>query len=140
VPDGLFWTVLVPDSSVRVDLTAGNAVMAVRNLPTLDFVTFVNDAQHGPSIPTTVSFFMQWSGLSNRSLVRIPVLSDGSPGFIASLAQSETGGASVSFTASEPTAVVNGVTGAVYSSDPTTPATVLYAALGAERNGVFFQG
>jgi hypothetical protein len=140
VPDGLFWTVLVPDSDVLVNLGAGTAIMQVNNLQTLDFVTFENDLLHGPAIPTTVSYAVQWSGLKNRTQVRIPVLQDGSPGFAAQLAQSDTSGATVSFTASEPTAVVNGLTGVTYNSDPTTPATVLYAGLGLERNGVFLPG
>lgn len=130
----------MPDGSVQVNLGAGTAIMQVSNLATLDFVTFENDLLHGPSIPTTVSYTVQWSGLANRSKVVIPVLQDGSPGFAAELAQSDTSGATVAFTASEPTAVVNGLTGVTYMSDPATPATVLYAALGRERNGVFFHG
>lgn len=117
---------------MQVNLAAGTAVMQLSNLQTLDFVTFQNDILHGPANPTTLSFLMQWSGLSARERITIPVLSDGSPGFTAELAQSLTSGASVEFTANEPTI------GAAYSSDPSTPATVLYAGLGVERNGVFF--
>lgn len=134
MPGGLFWTIWVPDSAVQVNLAAGSAVMQVSNLQTLDFVTFQNDILHGPANPTTLSFLMQWSGLTDRERVTVPVLSDGSPGFTAQLAQSLTGGATVEFTANEPTV------GAAYSSDPSTPATVLYAGLGIERNGVFYPG
>ena len=90
------------------------------------------------AIPTTVSFTVQWSGLRDREIVRLPLLSDGSRGFIADLAQSTTGGVTVAWSADEPTAVVNGVTGAHYGADAGAAVTVLYAALGRERNGVFF--
>ena len=138
MPDGLFWTVLVPDESVQVDLDEGTAVMQASNLATLDFQTIQNDLTHGAAIPTTVSFTVQWSGLRDREIVRLPVLPDGSRGFIADLAQSTSSGATVAWSAEEPTAVVNGVTGVHYGADAGTAATVLYAALGRERNGVFF--
>jgi hypothetical protein len=137
VPGGLFWTVLVSDDTVHVDLDDGTAVMQVSNLATADFQNNLNDLLHGPAIPTTVSFTVRWSGLRDRELVRIPLLSDGSPGFIAHLAQSTTSGVTVVWSADEPTAVVNGVTGAHYGADAGAAVTVLYAGLGCERNGVF---
>ena len=138
VPGGLFWTVLVSDDTVHVDLDDGTAVMQVSNLATTDFQNNLNDLLHGPAIPTTVSFTVRWSGLRDRDLVRIPLLSDGSPGFIARLAQSTTSGVTVVWSADEPTAVVNGVTGAHYGADAGAAVKVLYAGLGCERNGVFF--
>jgi hypothetical protein len=139
VPGGLFWTVLVSDDNVHVDLDDGTAVMQVSNLATLDFQNIQNDLLHGPAIPTTVSFTVQWSGLRDRDLVRIPLLSDGSPGFIARLAQSTSSGATVAWSADEPTAVVNGVKGVHYGADAGAAVAVLYAGLGRERNGVFFR-
>jgi hypothetical protein len=46
---------------------------------------------------------------------------------------------SVTWSADEPSAVVNGVTGVHYGADAGAAVTVLYAGLGHERNGVFFR-
>lgn len=135
----MFWTILVPNEDVQVNLDDGSAVMQASKLATKDFQTLLNDLQHGPFIPTTVSFVSTWSGLTDRDVVRIPLLIDGSPGFVANLAQSTSSGARVVWSADEPTAVVNGVKGVRYSAGPDAPVTVLYAGLGTERNGIFFE-
>ena len=49
----------IPHDSVHVDLDDGTAIYQVRDLATVDFHDFVNDAKfHGSNTPTTLSFKM----------------------------------------------------------------------------------
>src|SRR5262249_21230043 len=67
VPDGLFWTVSLPSSSVQVSPGAGTATYQVSNLVTKDFRTTSNDLLHGPWVPATVSFMVRWSGVTSNT-------------------------------------------------------------------------
>ena len=46
--------------------------MTATNLVTKDFGTFENDISHGPFVPATVSFKVQWSGVLDRIKIRDP--------------------------------------------------------------------
>jgi hypothetical protein len=126
VPGGLFWTVAIPRDSVQIDLGAGAASMEVTDLATKDFHTLVNDLMHGPSVPATVSFDVQWSGLTEKVTVR-----DATNRFIEMLRQStEAGAATIEWSASE--------ANLSFVSDPAATSVSLFAAVGRERNGAFF--
>jgi hypothetical protein len=126
VPGGLFWTVAIPRDSARVELGAGAASMQLNNLATKDFHDLVNDLQHGPSVPATVSFDVHWSGLTESVTVR-----DATNRFVEMLRQStETGAATLEWSASE--------ANLSFASDPAATSVSAFAAVGRERNGAFF--
>jgi hypothetical protein len=62
-PDGVFWTVLVPDDSVQVNLGQATASFNLTNYAIPDFGSFGNFASDGPSLPGMVTFDVQWSGV-----------------------------------------------------------------------------
>jgi hypothetical protein len=60
-PNGLFWTVRIPDDAVQVDLAAGTAEMHVRDFELVDAYNVPNAIAGGPSEPATVTFDVYWS-------------------------------------------------------------------------------
>jgi hypothetical protein len=75
VPDGLFWTEPIPSDSVHVhlDKKKPTASLRVQNIATRDWGTVPNDLLHGPSVPATLSFEVQWKGLIKPVNLRDPV-------------------------------------------------------------------
>jgi len=127
----LFWTVPLPDGSVHVNPGNGTATYQVSNLATLDFHDFVNDLEHGPSTPTTVSFTIQWGGpITARHNVR-----DAVNGFAGEYVYNS---ATMVWSANEPSRPAMWGGPATYASDPTSPSKSDVAVVGHERNGVFF--
>ena len=123
-PSGLFWTVAVPDNSVDVHPGAGTARFALSDFQTRDFHTIGNSILGGPSDPAIVSFEMVWSG-QGQSLV-------------------QTDGSSFSFDSVISTVTVewsalNEATGMRFQSDPASTSRSEFAAVGHEKNGVFFR-
>jgi hypothetical protein len=72
-PTGLFWTMQIPDSSVRVNPGAGSAVYQVANAQVLDFGDFNTALSGAPGSPATVSFDVRWSGVNQRVNIKDPV-------------------------------------------------------------------
>jgi hypothetical protein len=122
-PSGLFWTVAVPDDSIEVHPGAGTARFALSNFQTRDFHTIGNSVTGGPSDPAVVSFAMSWSGHGTRV-----VQTDGSTFSFDSV---------ISTVAIEWSAL-NQTTGMSFVSDPAATSQSKFAAVGHEKNGVFF--
>jgi hypothetical protein len=121
---GLFWTVAVADDSVEVHPGAGTARFALANFSTRDFHNVGNSIMGGASDPAVVSFEMTWSG-HGRSVVQ----TDGSSFSCDSVISS----ASIEWSA------LNKTTGMRFQSDPASSSESEFAAVGHEKNGVFFR-
>jgi hypothetical protein len=122
-PNGVFWTVAVPASSVDVDLDAGTARLQVTNLALKDYFTIGNALFGGGPTPVdaTVSFDMHWSGVTSREKIR-----DTENGFAGEFLHT---GATIAWSGSE--------AGFSFASSASGQ-TVHFAEIGHERNGVFF--
>jgi hypothetical protein len=118
---GLFWTTAVADDSVDVHPGAGTAQFALSDYPTRDFHTIGNAVTGGPSDPAVVSFDMVWSG-NGTSVVQ----TDGSTFSFDSVLSSVT----VEWSAQK--------VGWRFQSDPASTSESVFAAVGHEKNGVFF--
>ncbi len=101
---------------------AARAEYALDDLDTKDFGTFDNDIRHGPFVPVTVSFEVQWSGKKREFQLR-----DATNVFRGEFVET---GATLEWSAREATLH--------FESDPANTSTSVFAALGQERNGVFF--
>lgn len=105
-----------------MDLERATASMRAENLATLDFGDIVNDLMHGPAVPATVSFRVQWSGITRR--VRPRDAANGWRGeFVEDTATLEWSSTEAALT---------------FVSDPANLSHTEFAMLGRERNGVFF--
>lgn len=121
---GLFWTVAVPDDSVDVHPGAGTARFALSDSDTRDFHNIGNSIMGGPSDPAVVSFEMIWSG-HGQAVVQ----TDGSTFSFDSVISSVT----IEWSA------LNEATGIRFQSDPASTSHSEFAAVGHEKNGVFFR-
>jgi hypothetical protein len=121
---GLFWTVAVADDSVEVHPGAGTARYALANFRTRDFHTVGNSILGGPSDPAVLSFAMTWSG-QGQSVVQ----TDGATFSFDSVISS----VSIEWSA------LNEATGMRFQSDPAATSQSEFAAVGHEKNGVFFR-
>ncbi|HZD68824.1 MAG TPA: hypothetical protein VFA45_07880 [Actinomycetes bacterium] len=120
---GLFWTVAIPDDSVDVHPGAGTARLALSDFDTRDFHTLGNAIMGGASDPAVVSFDMRWSGAGQRV-----AQTDGSTFSFDSVINSAT----IAWSAK------NLTTGMRFQSDPASTSETEFAAVGHEKNGVFF--
>lgn len=121
-PSGLFWTVPVSNDDVQIDLDNATAFMRLTDFDLEDYHTLKNAILDGPSVPASVSFTIQWSGVLQR---------------VAESSTTETyrgqfihDTATVAWTAQEQ--------GFSFVSDPAETSTTTFAEIGRERNGVFF--
>lgn len=126
-PVGLFWTVQLPDHSVRVDFDNGNAILEASHIPIFDYGSVPNALFAGgpPPVPGFVSFKFVWSGVTERVTIRNtdPVYGGFAGEFIRNSAQIEW------------TAVAGDFT---LESDPMTSSSSAFAEIGQESNGSFF--
>ncbi len=132
-PSGLFWTIPVPRSWIKVSPGSGRARLTARNVPVTDYHDGISAVLGGgpTPLPSHVSFDVRWAGRGERKKIR-----DETFGFTG---RYTTGEANIRFTASDDGA------GVVYRSDPDgqyspTPdqGGAGSPAVGHERNGVFF--
>ena len=127
-PVGLFWTVEIPDSGVEVELGAGSASLQASTVAILDYGNLGNALFGGgpPPTPGTVSFKVVWGGVSQRVNIRNtdPVYGGFAGEFVRNSAQMEW------------TGTVGDLT---FVSDPISTSSSLFAEIGHERNGSFFQ-
>jgi hypothetical protein len=114
--------VRIPDENVSVNLGAGRASMHFTGQTALDFGSILNSLGNGPSVPATVSYDLEWSGVLQRSQVR-----DDTQGYAGQFLQTN---ATINWTASN-------ANGFHFTSDAAGQSTA-FAQLGHERNGVFF--
>jgi len=127
-PEGLFWTVELPDDSVHIDFAKGTASLEAFDVPVFDYGTLSN-ALFGP-VPSplprgSVSFKVVWSGGGQPVNVRNtdPVYGGFAGQFIRNKAQMEW------------TARVGHYT---FVSDPLATSSSSFAEIGREQNGSFF--
>lgn len=112
----------MPDDSVQVNPGAGKATYRAEDLVTLDFGDIVNDLLHGAAVPATVSFEVRWERSGDHFRLR-----DAANGFVGEFVEAT---ASIEWSAQEATFS--------FVSDPASASTSVFAAVGNERNGVFF--
>ena len=127
-PTGLFWTVRIPESGVEVHPGDGYASMEARNVSILDYGDIVNALFGGgpAAIPGTVSFKVVWNGVLDRVKIRNtdPVYGGFGGSFVYNTAQMEW------------TARVGDYR---FVSAPLATSSSVFALLGQERNGAFFE-
>ncbi len=121
---GLFWTIAVPRSAVSVDLQrAAQAEFVVRNLAITDQHDLMNALHHGPGVPATVSFAVNWNGIIR--------------GGLAGPVRNTTNGFAGEFF--ETDATLGWSSTQAGFSFVSTSATRKYAVLASERNGLYFK-
>ena len=118
---GLFWTTAVADNTVDVHPGAGTAHFALSDYPTRDFHNIGNAVTGGPSDPAVVSFEMVWSG-NGTSVVQTDSSTFTFDSVLSSVA--------VEWSAQK--------VGWRFQSDPASTSQSEFAAVGYEKNGVFF--
>jgi hypothetical protein len=125
-PTGLFWTIPIDADSIDVQPGKGRATLQVRNAPIFDHGNVAHAFHGGPPapIPGTVSFTVQWHGVTSRQNIRNE--GDGHAGeFVFNAAQMEWTATAGIYT---------------FQSAPLATSVSKGALLGHERNGVFFNG
>jgi hypothetical protein len=120
---GLFWTIRIPDESVEVDFDDARASMNLSDEKVKDFGTGLDSLLRGPSVKADVSFHIRWSGVNERVETR-----DTTNLFVGSYIEDT---ATIAWSAQEK--------GFKFVSDPANTSTTIFAQIGRERNGVFFQ-
>ena len=105
------------------DLGAERASLVANDFDLPDFHDVKSALEGGPSVPATVSFNLQWSGVVRR--LRITNETDGFTGFyIEDRATVECSAEQEGFR---------------FVSDPASTSQNVYSVIGRERNGVFFR-
>ena len=127
-PSGLFWTIPIASSAIRVDPGSGQARLRADNVPVTDYHNFfiavgLSDPPPTP-VPSHVSFDVRWSGTGPRKTFR-----DEAYRFTGHYMSCD---ATLDFTASNDGGDV------IYTSDPGGQYNVGQPGVGHERNGVFF--
>ena len=97
--------------------------MDLSNLETRDFHDIVNTLKRGPSVPADVSFRIRWSGVTARVKLR-----DNTNQFVGDFIEDT---ATVGWSAKQE--------GFKFVSDPANTSKTIFAEIGHERNGEFFQ-
>jgi hypothetical protein len=137
--NGLFWTVPVSDSAVKVDFDSARARLRVRGLELFDDHDLANSLTSGlglpgdlgfpyPQIPgmaavaATVSFDLEWSGPLASAQVR-----NAAQGFRGTFFET---GCTIKWSARQK--------GFRFQSEDPDPTRNVIAIIGRERNGVFF--
>jgi hypothetical protein len=121
-PSGLFWTVLIPNDVVTVDLASGTAAMQVQSLEMLDSYTIPNNLAGGPAVPATVGFDLTWSV----------------PTSVASLINAEQGYTGTFLEVTSALQWSAQTADFAFVSDPLEASTSRFGLIGFEANGVFF--
>ena len=132
-PDGLFWTLPLPDDSITVNPGKGFASMEGSNVSVNDYHDFGNaiggggPGIPGPSVPAQVSFTVVWSGVISRVNLRNTDSPLNGGGFAAELVRNA---AQMAWSAT--------VGNLEYVSDPLATSASVFAEIGHLRNGSFF--
>jgi hypothetical protein len=129
-PNGLFWTVPIPEDGVHVDFHAGKAVLQVVNLPVHDVFTVGNSfaGTISPVIALFDSLRIEWSGVTD-----VIQFSDSTDKFTGKFKENS---ATIQVTTTTPANACLGTHGFHFVSDTTTASH--FAQIGRERNGAFF--
>jgi hypothetical protein len=136
-PSGLFWTVPLDSSSVRADLGHGMASYHVTDLALRDFGTLANAFFNAPSTPATVSFDLQWQMLTvtNRKQTKVRDVAQGYAGDFWEVASSPQGHEALGAVTLKWSGTASDFR---FVSNSAASSESYFAALGHERNGVFF--
>ena len=124
---GLFWTLQLPDDSVKVDLEGGTAWLRAFDVPIFDY-TLTHNAVYGGGpapVPGFTSFKVVWGGAGETVDINNtdPVYGGFAGQFIRNTAQMQ-------WTAS--------VGDFALVSDPLETSSSAFAEIGREQNGSFF--
>jgi hypothetical protein len=122
----VFWTVPVAADAVKVHLGKGTASLRLTNYKLFDDHNLRNSLS-APNytqkpVDATVSFDVQWSGVTRRVKVR-----DKKNEFAGQFVET---GATIEWSSKE--------AGFTFQSDAAKTSKTVYAVIGHERNGVFF--
>lgn len=117
-PDGIFWTVRMPDRVAEADMDDGTASYRAKGLKTPDYGSIGNALAGGPFVPARSSFDVEWGGPA------VPTSWSTSDYTFHGMQTQAT----ISWSASE--------AGSTWKSD-STGQTVESAFVGIDRNGVF---
>lgn len=132
-PNGLFWVISAPRDVVQIDLDLGAASLRMSNVPLTDAHDLANSLTNGhglpslgippiDSVPATVSFDIEWSGVIAREKVTNET-QDFTGQFVETVA-------TIKWSASQ--------AGFLFVSEEPNPARNFYSVIGHERNGRFF--
>ena len=118
---------------MKVHLGEGKATLSVQNLAETDWKTSGNSLSMGkllgPGVPATVSFEINWSGVTRKVKVR-----DAKNGFAGRFLET---GATMTWSASQKKQF-DSPDGFTFVSDAAKTTITHFAQIGHERNGVFF--
>jgi len=130
-PNGVFWTVPIPEESIDVHLGAGAAVLDATNIPLFDAFTVANSfSQAFHRVPGVISLHMEWSGITKTLQVSDPT--DQFAGhFLENTATIEVS------TTTPPTGTLHGFD---FTSDAGSTSISHFAQVGHDHNGAFFPG
>jgi hypothetical protein len=122
--NGLFWTSIVPEDSVRVDVSAGRATIEVLDLHMKDYVDLENAVVGGGPrpVPSVVSYRVEWNA-TDPVTVFDNVDQQFRGEFRTASAQMEWSARTVRFD---------------FVSAPIATSTTDAAQLGSESNGAFY--
>ena len=120
---------------MEIHFGAGEASLRLRDVPVMDAHDLYNNLTNGQGypplgippiapVPATVSFNIEWSGITDREKV-VNVMQNFRGQFVKT-------GATIDWSAVTPSLDF------VFQSESPNPARNLYAVIGHEQNGVFF--
>jgi hypothetical protein len=118
----LFWTKLIPNHDVQVNLDAGTASYHANARFAEDYHDIVNALSGGPGIPGSVSFDLNWFGATQTQTVRDPTNQ------FKGVYQLDS--ATLAWSANRQ--------GFKFQSDPADTSTTIFAMIGSEQSGAFF--
>jgi hypothetical protein len=127
-PNGLFWTILVPHNSVKVDLDNGRASF---ELTTATYDDHDLQSSLTRSYPAgfpqlgNITFDVKWGGILDQGYVRSEAMN-----FEGNFLRT---GSTIEWSSFNP------VSGFQFTSEPANPARLVGAIIGRERSGVFFR-
>jgi hypothetical protein len=122
--NGVFWSPRIEPDAVKVHLGGGTASLRLTNVKVFDDHNLQNSLQGGGEkpVPATVSFDVRWSGVTRRVKFR-----DEKNGFSGKFIEDT---ATIEWSAKE--------SGFAFTSDPAKTSKSVFAVIGHERNGIFF--
>jgi hypothetical protein len=121
-PSGLFWTIRIPDSAVRVNRNATFATYGLRKVSLFDYPNVEVALLQPPAPQVSASFDMTFKA-------------KGRPFKSRDTTQHFTGIYQLADSRLEWSAVGANFS---YQSDPMSTSTTVYGAIGRERNGIFY--
>ena len=121
--NGVFWTVPVSPRSLGADLRTGNAFFRLKDYAIPDWYNFPNSLAQGPHEPAHVSFNLEFFGPGKPFVIDKPD-QQFKGRFLANKCRISWSSRNEGFS---------------FVSAPAKSSTSVYAAVGRERNGVFYR-